>query len=207
MALHICSKCKQTLGAEMFSKSKKQPNGLNSYCKPCMASYYQENKTRIEARKRKYAEENADRLSAAKKAWKAANSDKQRESERRWYEDNTDLAKQRAAEWKKRNPDKVSANSKKRYEAMPEYFYSAVHARRAAAKQATPTWSDKEVVDEFYRAVRAMNKQFGAGVFSVDHVVPLKSSVVCGLHSHTNLQVLLRKDNIAKNNRSWPDMP
>jgi len=38
-ALHICSKCKQTLGAEMFSKSKKQPNGLNSYCKPCMARY------------------------------------------------------------------------------------------------------------------------------------------------------------------------
>ncbi len=41
----------------------------------------------------------------------------------------------------------------------------------------------------------------------VDHVVPVNSPLVCGLHVFPNLQLLHQKLNVAKGNRHWPDMP
>jgi hypothetical protein len=73
-------------------------------------------------------------------------------------------------------------------------------ARRALQKKATPKWTDKRLMRGIYeRAVEAG--------LTVDHVVPLKSPLVCGLHCEDNLSPIPATDNTRKGNRWWPDMP
>ena len=63
--MRVCSKCKEEKELAQFSKNKSKKSGYNTYCKPCMAGYYQENFDSISVRKKKYAVENKDMLRAA----------------------------------------------------------------------------------------------------------------------------------------------
>ena len=47
-------------------------------------------------------------------------------------------------------------------------------------------------------------REFG---MAVDHVVPITSDFVSGLHCWHNLQLLTKSENSSKLNRFWPDMP
>jgi hypothetical protein len=73
-------------------------------------------------------------------------------------------------------------------------------ARRSLKRQATPSWSETEKIVLLYEKA----SEFG---MHVDHVVPLKSKYVCGLHCWANLQLLGSVENISKGNKYWPDMP
>ena len=71
---------------------------------------------------------------------------------------------------------------------------------------AIPAWANKFFIEEAYHLAKLREKMCG-GVWHVDHIVPLKSKVVCGLHVEHNLRVIPGTDNIKKGNRYWPDMP
>lgn len=78
--------------------------------------------------------------------------------------------------------------------------------RAAARKRATPAWADEAAIREFY--VEAARRELRTGIrHDVDHIVPINSPVVCGLHCEDNLQVMTKYANIKKSNRVWPDMP
>lgn len=126
---------------------------------------------------------------------------------REYYQANKERLISHVSTWKQANRDRVRASERAGYRRNKARFHANVAARRAKQLQATPIWSDQEAVREYYRAVSALNESFGASTFNVDHIVPLKHPLVCGLHAHTNLRVVTREENYTKNNRYWPDMP
>lgn len=80
--------------------------------------------------------------------------------------------------------------------------------RRAMQLSATPMWLSKEHLAEMEVMYAEASKLTASGdTHHVDHIVPLRSKIVCGLHVPWNLQLLQAFDNLSKNNRWWPDMP
>lgn len=96
-----------------------------------------------------------------------------------------------ARKWKAGNQGAVNANTAARY---------------AAKVRAVPSWSDPFLVGEAYDL--AVRRTVSTGIrWNVDHVVPLRSRVVCGLHCEANVAVIPAAVNQRKNNHHWPDMP
>ena len=79
---------------------------------------------------------------------------------------------------------------------------AASAAYRAALLRAMPRWVDNNAIKAVYLMAAIMD-----GDFHVDHIVPLQSLIVCGLHVPWNLQIITASRNKAKRNWRWPDMP
>lgn len=82
----------------------------------------------------------------------------------------------------------------KRYAQNNKGIVNAKVAKRRASKlQATPLWVDILQLKQVYISCpKGM---------TVDHVIPLNNSIVCGLHVPWNLQYLTRSDNSNKSNK------
>ena len=86
------------------------------------------------------------------------------------------------------------------YAANKEDYYYRKAMRRAAKLKATPKWFEQDLVAIVYKKAKELKCH-------VDHIVPLQSTLVCGLHCWANLQLLPEDINKSKSNREWPDMP
>ena len=117
-----------------------------------------------------------------------------------WYEANKEQVIQAAATrplevkrvyqktWKERNTVWVRADTK---------------ARRRKHRLATPIWltqQQKSEMRQLYQIAITMTKTTGEQ-YVVDHIVPLRSEVVCGLHVPWNLRVIPRQENLLKSNK------
>ena len=87
--------------------------------------------------------------------------------------------------WEQNNPARVLAKTRK---------------YQAAKIRALPKWADLRAIEQIYERARVIGAH-------VDHIVPLQSPIVCGLHCESNLQLLPPAENWSKHNRRWPDMP
>jgi len=87
-----------------------------------------------------------------------------------------------------------------------EKHLARVKSREAAKRGGRPKWANEKEIRNIYREARRISLETGV-VHHVDHIVPLIHPLVCGLHCEANLQILEARRNIAKSNRSWPEMP
>lgn len=83
--------------------------------------------------------------------------------------------------------------SKLHYEQNKSDYFAKDANRRAQKLHATPKWAQLEQIKQFYK-----NKPEG---YHVDHIIPLQSKLVCGLHVLENLQYLPATENLKKSNK------
>lgn len=102
--------------------------------------------------------------------------------------------------------DAVSSTGKKYKRLSPEKEAASSAKRRSALLKAIPKWANLEAIEAIYREANRIEKLTGME-YHVDHIVPLQSKIVSGLHCESNLRVLPATKNISKSNRHWPDMP
>tara|TARA_R110000751_G_scaffold269699_2_gene369423 strand:+ start:442 stop:939 length:498 start_codon:yes stop_codon:yes gene_type:complete len=149
--------------------------------------YREKNKEKIKARGEKYREKNKEEIKARGEKYREKNKEKLKAKEKKYYEENKKY---------------VLTRSRKYYEEHKKAYYANNAKRKAQKIKATPKWFEQE--RDKVVLIYAKAREFG---FHVDHIVPLRSKKVCGLHTWANLQLLDKTLNAHKNNHYWPDMP
>lgn len=123
-----------------------------------------------------------------------------------WRERNKAHLKAYVYQWRELNKDAYHAiNAKSRSKNHARVMVDN-GKRRTVEKRATPSWARPDAMRAIYREAKFQSVSTGLP-HHVDHIVPLKSEFVCGLHVEHNMQVLPALENCFKNNRTWPDMP
>jgi hypothetical protein len=140
---------------------------------------------------KEYAKKFPERRRESKENWRKRNMDKYAAYARKSRLKYKDRVALNIADWSKRNAPKLNAAKAK---------------RMADKKQATPKWANLFFIEEIYDLARLRTKYSGVK-HSVDHIVPMTSKLVQGLHVEHNLRVIRHTQNISKKNRWWPDMP
>lgn len=98
----------------------------------------------------------------------------------------------------------VSATGKVYSRQHPAKENAKLARRRATKRRAAVDWANAEKLQWFYAEAQRISATTGM-TYHVDHIVPLTSRKVCGLHNEFNLQILPAFDNLSKGNKHWPN--
>jgi 5-methylcytosine-specific restriction endonuclease McrA len=63
----------------------------------------------------------------------------------------------------------------------------------------TPYWANKSKIKELYSTAKELTKKTGIK-HEVDHIIPKRHPLVCGLHVEHNLRIITRTENNQKTN-------
>jgi hypothetical protein len=123
---------------------------------------------------------------------------------RRYYEKNRDTVKARAMA----RPDIEKATARKKHKAAnPELYKALTSVRKRRHRAATPKWvgaNEKKAIRQLYLEAQRLTKLTNVR-YVVDHIYPLISDEVCGLHTLNNLRIMTQDENLKKSNK-MPDL-
>lgn len=207
----VCCRCHGEFSLDLFHKSNQTSDGLNGRCATCQSAAVQDCMARKVAR-------GEPKITEAQKA---------RALERKagYYQANPEKHRQRSADYRSSQPKKAQASVNAARQKRPDHWrayarayyhdnaatirprQSAQTMKRYASKvKAIPAWCDPDAIAALYVEAARITAETGVP-HDVDHIVPIISKTVCGLHVHHNLRVLEKSANRKKGNRHWPDMP
>jgi hypothetical protein len=135
-----------------------------------------------------YRRDNRSECNKRSADWASRNASRKQKSNQLWYLQNSEVKKQSVKRWSTENRDKVCAKSA---------------AYRASKINACPPWADLDEIERIYAKARQLTEETGIE-HHVDHIYPLRSKWLCGLHIPINLQILTGPENRSKSNVRWP---
>jgi len=172
-----CSTCQTNKEITEFSKRNKNKEERHTQCKSCVRIYLN-----------KYKIVNSVQIKQQRAWYRFTNIEK--------------LIKQKAEDYQKHK--NIRKKKMKNYQrANPSIFQNISARRRAVKLQAIPKWLSKEQkkeIKQFYIDANYLSN-YTQTAFQVDHIIPLNSNFVCGLHVPWNLQLLTKEENCKKSNR------
>lgn len=200
--MKICTKCLVSQQPNEFGAASNGRDGLRYECNQCRKFYRVANKDQIALDSAAYYAANTGKIKAASAARRVLHPDKIRASSIAYCAANAETIKVRRDARNAANPERkkaIAARSAK----VNAGSVNARHAKRRARKiQATPVWANMDAIKFFYVVAARCTKATGES-YHVDHVIPLQGKSVCGLHIHSNLQILTALDNMRKGVNSW----
>lgn len=205
--MKICSKCKIEKKDTDFYKDNSKKSGLCSHCKDC-----QRKKQRKSKSTRTSPKPFPKGLSEEEK--KKAIYQRYKKYQQEYRKNNLDKRKSYAKEYYKKHKEKLLKDAKKYQKENREQYTNNLARYRAKKLLADPVSKDKlhpwgcdywkELnlfgIKEAYKQAKHLTKLTGI-IHHVDHIIPLQSDNVCGLHVYNNLQVIPGSENQSKSNK------
>ena len=169
--------------------------------KAYQAAYYAKHAEAKKAARKRYYEENKTSCNAASKRYADEHREELNEYARQYYADNRDQLVADKAEYRKENPEKILEANRKWREANPDLLKANWARRRHLARARMKAMCEltKLVTEEAVMLCRERYEETGIK-WHLDHMLPLRSKTVSGLHVWNNLQVIPEKMNTEKHN-------
>lgn len=169
------------------------------------AAYREKNRQKLRAIATKHRELNRDKVRARVAVYQKEHPERQRQSERKYRAKHPDRRKRSVDAYRSKPGirDRERQNSKIWAASNKATLAAKAARRRANILQATPSWANLDAIAEIYALAERMTLSTGIE-HHVDHIVPLKGRLVCGLHVEGNLQVITAAENLSKLNKFEP---
>lgn len=187
-----CIKCAKLLANKWKKDNPILSKEVNK--KSSAKNYIREKET-----SRRYRIIHKDTIVKKVKDWVTANPDRRKLIAKRSHIKHKELRNALSRKWAANNKEHKQLYDKE-YRIANLGKMNAKYTRRKIAKfQASPKWANEFFIEEIYDLAKLREKYTGIK-WHVDHIVPLKHSLVCGLHVEHNLQVIPAAENLKKSN-------
>lgn len=158
------------------------------------------NRARVNAKAREWYANHVESKSARNRVRSESQKIKRRARSRARYQERREEYLKWHAEYREKNREQLRITKAEWMRAHRDCSRACFAKWFATKLRACPAWVDAEAIKRIYREAHRLTRATGVK-HDVDHIVPLQSNIVCGLHVPWNLQILTRSENARKSNR------